>query len=173
MSAEKINSFDELFKTGLDYIYDAETLLTEALPKMGQAASSTQLRQAFEQHLQETQNHVTRLEQVFSKLGLSPTVRSNTVMQAMIQEAEGMIRTIETPELRDVALVLAGNQVEHFEIGSYGSLRTFAERMGQREVVSLLDQTLQEEKQADRILTDIGESEVNPRAAQMQGQLTR
>jgi ferritin-like metal-binding protein YciE len=173
MKTDKFTTFDELFQNGLEYLYDAEKQLTQALPKMAQAASSSQLRQAFEHHLQETQTHVRRLEQIFSKLDLSPTGKPNTVVQAMTQEAEKMIQNSEASAVRDAALIVAGNHVEHFEIGSYGSLRSFAELLGHREIIPLLEETLEEEKMADRKLTQIGESEVNQQAAQRRGQLTR
>jgi ferritin-like metal-binding protein YciE len=173
MSAEKIQTFDEMFQTGLEYIYDAEKQLTRALPKMAQAASSPDLRQAFEQHLQETEMHVERIEQVFSKLGIRPSPKTNVVLQAMTQEAEGMIRSIAASPLRDAALILAGNQVEHFEIGSYGSLKTYAELLGHSEIIPLLDQTLQEEKKADQKLTEVADTDVNQKAAQMRGQFAR
>jgi ferritin-like metal-binding protein YciE len=173
MSTEKINTFDELFQTGLEYIYDAEKQLTQALPKMAQAASSPELRQAFEQHLEETRTHVQRLEQLCSKLGISPAPKSNIVLQAMTKEAEGMIQSTEASPLRDAALIVAGNQVEHFEIGSYGSLRSFAELLGHGEIIPLLEQTLQEEKKADQKLTQLGETDVNRKASQLRGQYTR
>jgi ferritin-like metal-binding protein YciE len=172
MSAVQIRTFDDMFQTGLEYIYDAEKQLTQALPKMAQAASSPSLRQAFEQHLQETKMHVQRIEQVCSKLGIQPSAKTNVVLQAMTQEAEGMIRNTEASPLRDAALIVAGNQVDHFEIGSYGSLRTFAELLGHNEVIPLLDQTLQEEKKADQKLTQVAQTDVNQKAAQMRGQFT-
>ncbi len=173
MSTEKINTFDELFQNGLEYIYDAEKQLTQALPKMAQAASSPQLKQAFEQHLKETQTQLQRLDQVFSKLGITKAGKTNQVLQAMTQEAEQMIQNTDASPLRDAALIVAGNQVEHYEMGSYGSLRTFAELLGHREIIPLLEETLQEEKKADQKLTQIAESDVNQQAVQRRGQLTR
>jgi len=170
MSTEKITTFDEMFQTGLAYIYDAEQQLVQALPKMAQACSTPELRQAFEQHLQETRGQVQRLEQVFSKIGRRPEAKTNTILQAMTQEAEKKIQMTDASPLRDAALVVCGNTVEHFEIGSYGSLRTFAQLLGQQEIVSLLEQTLQEEKKADQLLTQIGESKVNPQAVGMRRQ---
>jgi ferritin-like metal-binding protein YciE len=172
MSAEKMTTFDELFQTGLAEIYDGEQQLVQALPKVAQACSSPELRRAFEQHLQETRGHVQRLEQVYSKLGKRPEGKTNTILQAMTQEAEKKIRMTDSSPVRDAALIVCGNTVEHFEIGCYGSLRNFAELMGRNEIVSLLEQTLQEEKNADQLLTQIGESAVNPQAARMRGQLT-
>lgn len=161
-----VQTLEELFLTGLGYAYDAEKQLIEALPKMAQASSTPQLRQAFEQHLQETQQHAQRAEQVFSALGKTPERKSNTVVQSMTKEAEQMMGNIQQGPLRDAALIVAGNQVEHYEMAAYGSLRNFANLLGQQKCVQLLEQTLQEEKQADAKLTQIGESEVNRQAAQ-------
>lgn len=171
MKSEKINTFDELFQNGLEYMYDAEKQLTQALPKIAQAASTPHLRQAFEQHLEETRMHVNRVEQVFTKLGLKASGKTNSVMEAMVHEAEQMIQHTDISPLRDTALIVAGNQVEHFEIGSYGSLRHFAQLMGHEEIISLLEDNLREEKEADRKLTQIGESEVNQEALRLRGQL--
>jgi len=170
--SSKIQTFDELFQNGLEYMYDAERQLVQALPKMSQASSSPQLRQAFEQHLQETRLQVQRLEQIFSKLGIRASARTNTILQSMAQEADKLIQRSDASPLRDAALINAGNQVEHFEIASYGSLRTFARLMDRNEIVSLLEETLEEEKKADHKLTEIGESEVNRHAAHLRGQLT-
>jgi len=169
---EKITTLDELFQQGLEYMHDAESQLTEALPKMAQASSSPELKQAFEQHLRETRAHVQRVEQVCSKLGLRPRAKRNSIIEAMIREAEQLIQSTQASPLRDAALIVAGNQVEHFEIGSYGSLCSFAELLGHNEVISLLKQTLEEEKKADQKLTQIGESSVNRQAASLKGQLT-
>jgi ferritin-like metal-binding protein YciE len=173
MSNEKVSTFDELFQNGLECIYDAEKQLTETLPKMAQAAHSSQLRQAFEQHLKETRNHVQRIEYAFSKLGLNPASKTSIVLQAMRKETEKMIENTEASPIRDAALIMAGTQVEHWEMASYGSLRNFAELMGEQSLVSLMQQTLDEEKKADQKLTQVGASEVNPQAAQRRGQLTR
>lgn len=160
-----IQSLEELFVTGLQYAYDAEKQLIEALPKMAQASQSPQLRQAFEQHLEETKEHVRRAEQIFSELGRRPETKPNTVLQAMSQEAEKMMQNIEQGPLRDAALIVAGNQAEHYEMAAYGSLRNFARLLGKQRCVDVLERTLQEEKQADAKITKIGESEVNQKAA--------
>lgn len=172
-STAKIQTFDELFQNGLEYMYDCEKQLVQALPKMAQAASTPHLRQAFEHHLQETRMQVQRLDQVFSKLGLRSSGKPNTIVQAMTHEAEQMIQHTDASPLRDAALIVAGNQVEHFEIGNYGSLRSFAKLMGHDEIISLLEENLQEEKQADEKLTEVGETEVNRQAAQLRGQFAR
>ncbi len=172
MAQEKITTFDDLFRNGLEYVYDAEKQLTQALPKMVEASTSPELKQAFQQHLQETMNHVTRLEQVASKVGIQLSGKDNHVLQAMTKEAEGMMQSTDPSPLRDAALIVAGNQVEHYEMGSYGSLVSYAELLGHNEVISMLQQTLDEEKKADQKLTQVGEQNVNRQAAQMRGQLT-
>jgi ferritin-like metal-binding protein YciE len=161
----QIQSLQDLFMNGLQYAYDAEKQLTEALPKLAQAASSPQLRQAFEQHLQETQEHVRRAEQLFSALGKQPETKPNTVVQAMRQEADKMIQMTDASPIRDAALIVAGNQVEHYEMAAYGSLRNFAELLGKQDCVQSLQQTLDEEKKADAKLTELGESQINKQAA--------
>ncbi len=161
----QVQSFEDLFITGLQYAYDAEKQLTEALPKMAQASTTPQLREAFQKHLTETQEHVRRAEQIFSALGKQPETKSNTVVQAMRKEADQMISMIETSPLRDAALIVAGNQVEHYEMAAYGSLKNFAEILGNQNCVQLLQQTLEEEKKADAKLTEVGESQVNRQAA--------
>lgn len=158
-------SLEDLFVTGLQYAYDAENQLIEALPKLAQASTTPQLRQAFEQHLKETQEHARRAEQIFSALGKQPERKPNTVVQAMRQEADKMIQNTDSSPVRDAALIVAGNQVEHYEMAAYGSLLNFAQILGKQECVKSLQQTLDEEKKADAKLTEVGESQVNQQAA--------
>lgn len=173
MSAKGRESLDELFQNGLQSIYDAEKQLMQTLPKMAQAASSRHLRQSFEEHLQETHEHVQRLDQVFAKLGvIQKGSKTNTVVQAMSREAEKIIENSQASALRDAALIVAVNQVEQYEIGSYGSLRAFAELLGYEEIVPLLQRTLEEERRADQKLTEIGAREVNRKAAGAQRHMT-
>ncbi len=160
----KIHSVQELFITGLQYVYDAEKQLTEALPELAQATWTPQLREAFERHLQETKEHVNRCEQVFRRLGIKPETKPNSVVKQMRQEASQMIQNTDKSELRDAALIVAGNQVEHYEMAAYGSLRSFAQLLCHEEIVGLLQQTLDEEKKADAKLTEVGESQVNIQA---------
>lgn len=161
----QVQSLEDLFLNGLQYVYDAEKQLTEALPKMAQASTNPQLRTAFEQHLKETQEHVRRAEQIFKAFGKQPETKPNAVVQAMRQEADKMTQMMDASPLRDAALIVAGNQVEHYEMAAYGSLSTFAELLNQQQCVQLLQQTLQEEKKADAKLTEIGESQINQQAA--------
>ena len=160
----KITSVQDLFLNGLQYVYDAEKQLTQAIPELAQAACSPQLRQAFEQHLQETKEHVGRCEEIFKRLGAQPTARPNAVVEQMRQEAREMIQAIDQPEIRDAALIVASNQVEHYEISVYGSLRTFAQLLGYEDIVNTLQKTLDQEKKADAKLTEIADAQVNIQA---------
>ena len=161
-----IESLRDLFEIGLRYAYDCEQqLVKKGLPGMIKGASSPELKTALEQHLEETRTHVTRLEKVFSDLGVKADTEDNDVVEEMIGAADGMIDEIDESPLRDAALIVAGNQVEHYEMAVYGSLLAFAEQLDLGDIVTTLQTTLQEEKAADAKLTQIGESAVNPRAA--------
>jgi ferritin-like metal-binding protein YciE len=164
----KIKSFPGLFETGLRYIYDCEQkLVKKGIPSMIEASSSAELRTALEQHLEETRTHVTRLDRVFKLIGAEAKTEDNDVIDEMTDAAKDMVSATEdgTP-LRDAALIVSGNQVEHYEMAAYGSLVSFARQLAIPEAVGLLEQTLNEEKAADAKLTRIGETMVNPQAAQ-------
>src|SRR5579884_419643 len=154
----------DLFELGLEFAYDCEQQLIKALPKMAQAASSQQLRSAFEQHLEETRGHARRLEEIFQNLGRNPDTQDNDVVKALVKEGEHMISRIDRGSLLDAALIVAGNEVEHYEMAAYGSLRTFAQLLGNQQAERLLEMTLTEEKAADHKLTQIGETRVNREA---------
>lgn len=160
----KIQTIEDLFLTGLQYVYDAEKQLRQALPEIAQAACTPQLREAFEQHLQETKEHVVRIEEIFKRIGQQPLTKRNAILEQLRQEAKQMIQDTEESELRDAALIVAGNQVEHYEISAYGSLRTFARLLGYDDVADILQKTLDEEKKADTKLTELGESQINIQA---------
>lgn len=160
----KIHSVEDLFLNGLQYVYDAEKQLTQALPELAEASCAPQLRQVFEQHLQQTKEHVARIEEVFKRIGAPPQTQPNTVLEQMHEEAKQMMQNIEKSELRDAALIVAGNQVEHYEVAAYGSLRTFAQLLGKDDLVDILQKTLDEEKKADAKLTEVGESQINIQA---------
>jgi ferritin-like metal-binding protein YciE len=163
----KVESLRELFEIELDYAYDCERKLVEkGLPAMISNASSSELRAALQQHLRETQTHVARLEQVFTAIGAQPDTKNNDIFDKMSSAVEDSISNIEDSPLRDAALIVNGNLVEHYEIAMYGSLGAFARSMGLPQVASLLEQTLNEEKAADAKLTEIGESVMNAQAAQ-------
>jgi ferritin-like metal-binding protein YciE len=162
----KVKSLRELFGIELCYAYDCERKLVEkGLPDMIENATSRELRSAFEQHLQETRTHVSRLERVFSAIGMSPETKSNDIFDEMTSAAKDSKSNIDESPLRDAALIANGNLVEHYEIATYGTLVSFARHLGFQEAASLLQQTLNEEKQADAKLTQIGEQVMNPQAA--------
>jgi len=162
----KIESIRDLFEVGLQHIYDCEQKLVEkGLPAMSKASTSPELRSAFEQHLQETRNHVTRLDRVFSICGLEAKAKDNDVLDELTDEAQDMIKSIDASPLRDAALIAGGNEVEHYEMAVYGSLVAFAQQLGLTEAAELLNQTLEEEKKADAKLTQIAEQTVNPQAS--------
>ena len=159
-----LNTVQDLLIDELRDIYHAEQQLLKALPKMAKAAKSDQLRHAFEHHLEETNGQVDRLQQVFEKLGARARGQRCEAMQGLIEEAHEMMDEITTPEVLDVALITAAQKVEHYEIASYGSVSALAEALGEKEVVKLLNQTLDEEKHADRKLNEIAMSDVNKTA---------
>jgi ferritin-like metal-binding protein YciE len=164
-TSTEFNSFQDLFVNQLEDLYDAEQRLTQALPKMAEAADSSQLRHAFQQHLTETQGHVSRLETIFRQLGTDPKRESCEAMKGLISEGEEMVEAKGDPSIKDAALIAAAQRVEHYEISGYGTARSFALRLGRNEAANLLQQTLEEEKAADQKLNQIAESSVNLQAS--------
>ena len=163
----KIKDFRGLFETGLRYAYDCEQkLVKKGIPKMIESSASTELRNALEQHLEETRNHAARLERIFGMIGAEPKTEDNDIIGEIIDATDNMVSaTEERSPLRDAALIMGGNLVEHYEIAAYGSLVAVANHLGLREAAALLGQTLNEEKAADAKLTQIGETSVNRQAA--------
>jgi ferritin-like metal-binding protein YciE len=161
-----VKSVNDLLLDELRDVYHAEKQLVKALPKMAKKAKSDKLRQAIEQHLEETKGQVDRLEEVFDKLDARARGKRCEAMEGLIAEAEEAMEEITTPEVLDAAMIAAAQKVEHYEIASYGSARTLAEALGHQEVAQLLEQTLDEEKQADQKLNEIALSDVNQRALQ-------
>ena len=160
----KIDNMEELFLAEIEDLYDCEKRLTKALPKMAKASTSPELRQAFESHLRETQGHAERLERVFSEMGKSPKAETCEAIKGLIEEGEQMISNTDQSPLRDAGVIAAANRVEHYEIAAYGSARTFAQTLGLSSAVSLLEQTLEEEKKADKKLTELAETMINMEA---------
>jgi ferritin-like metal-binding protein YciE len=156
----------KLFEDELKDIYWAEKALTKALPKMIKKATSEELIEALEDHLAETEQHVTRAEEIFSLLGKEPKAKKCEAMAGLIKEAEGIMEDSEAGVMRDAGIISAAQKVEHYEIASYGTLRTFAQTLGFDEAASILETTLEEEKTADSILTDIATSAINLEAAE-------
>lgn len=162
----KLKSLRDLFEIELCYAYDCEQkLVKKGLPEMIENAGSPQLRSVLEQHLEETRNHVTRLDRVFSLAAIQPNTRSNDIFDKLSSAAKDSVSHIEASPLRDAALIVNGNLVEHYEIATYGSLTSFARNLGLQEAVTLLEQTLNEEKAADAKLTQLAETVMNAQAA--------
>jgi len=136
-------------------LYSAEQQMVKALPKMAKAATSDELRGAFEDHLEQTKGHVERLEQVFNLLGLPARGKKCAAMEGLIEEGKELIEEGLPDNVQDAGLIGAAQKVEHYEIAAYGTARTHAELLGQSEVADLLEQTLDEEKQTDEKLTDL------------------
>jgi len=165
----KIKTLRELFEIELKYAYDCEQKLFEkGIPAMIEAASSPELRDALEHHLRETQDQIARLEQVFSVIGMEPDTKDNDILDKTLSAAKDSVSNIESSSLRDTALIVNGNQVEHYEIAMYGSLVAFARHLGLQEAVGPLEQTLLQEKAADAKLTQIAETSMNAKAAKYQ-----
>jgi len=160
------SSLQEFFVNELKDLLWAEQKLVDTLPKMAEAATSAGLRDAFQNHLAETEGHVQRLEQIFGTLGLEPDTTKCDAMDGIVDEGEEIIsNTDEGTATRDVGLIFAGQKVEHYEIASYGGMVSLAKTLGYTEVAELLTMTLDEEKAADELLTEIAENDVNYEAA--------
>jgi len=153
----KIQSLQDLLVNQVRDLYDAEKQLVKALPKMASAASSPELKKAFEEHLHQTTDHVSRLEEVFKHLSQSAKGKTCKAMQGLVEEGEEMIEAKAEPEVRDAGLIAAAQKVEHYEIAGYGCLSTWAEQLSLDEVKRLIAQTLREEKQTDQLLNQIAE----------------
>lgn len=160
----KASELHELLLNELADILSAERQLTKALPKMAQAAKSEELTAAFESHLTETENQITRLEQVFASLDEPVKSKECKVMKGLLEEGKEMMEEHKDSVAIDAALIAAAQKVEHYEIASYGTVCAWAEKMGHDEAVELLNATLDEEKAADEKLTEIAESAANEAA---------
>ena len=164
----KPKTMQDLFERLLRKAYDCEQkLVKKGLPTMADAASTPELKSALQQHLQETQRHVRRIEQAFSIVGKDPDTEKAKVLDEMTDEVEDVISDIDASPLRDAALIVGGNEVEHYEIALYGSLISFAQQLGFNQAATLFQETLNEEKAADAKLTQIAEQFVNTRASQL------
>jgi ferritin-like metal-binding protein YciE len=163
-TSTEFNSLDDLFIEQIEDLYDAEVRLTRALPKMAEASMSSDLKSAFQTHLRETEGHVVRLERIFAKLGKSPYRETCEAMKGLIAEGEEMVSAKGDPNVKDAALIAAAQRVEHYEIAAYGTVRTLARQLGHEAIAEELQATLDEEGNADKILTEIAEGIVNVRA---------
>lgn len=166
-NAEVAEGLHELFVDGLKDIYWAEQALTAALPKMIEKATSEDLKNALTMHLEETENQVTRLESVFEAIDEEPEAKKCEAMAGLIKESEEIMQNTQSGVVRDAGIIAASQKVEHYEIATYGTLRTFAEVLGEDDAMELLQQSLDEEKNADEKLTEIAVSHVNSEAAEL------
>jgi ferritin-like metal-binding protein YciE len=160
----QLETLQDLFVSELLDLYNAENQLIKALPKMAKAAHSPQLRSAFEEHLEQTRHQVERLEQAFEKLGQRARGRKCYAMKGLIEEGEDMMEENAEPEVMDAGLIACAQKVEHYEIAGYGTVCTWAERLGHTEVLNLLHETLNEEKADDEKLTHLAEMGINQAA---------
>jgi ferritin-like metal-binding protein YciE len=159
-----LDTLKELYVNELRDLYNAENQLVKALPKMAKGASSDELKEAFEKHLEQTKGHVQRLEEVFQELGEKTKGKTCQAMKGLIEEGSEVLEADGEDSVLDAAIIVAAQKVEHYEIASYGSVRTFAQLLGQDKSAELLQQTLDEEAEADELLNKLAEEIVNPEA---------
>jgi ferritin-like metal-binding protein YciE len=160
----KLESLRDLFVSELKDLYSAENQILKALPKMAKAASTPELRTAFEEHLEQTQGHVERLEQIFETLGGSPKGKKCKAMEGLIEEGKEMLEADAEPTVRDAGLIAAAQRVEHYEMAGYGCVRTYARLLHEDKSAALLQETLDEEEETDKKLTELAEGLVNVEA---------
>lgn len=162
----QLESLHKVFVTQLKDIYSAENQLLKAIPKMAEAATNQKLQQAFTSHLEETREHISRLDQIFSTLEYKPGGHRCKAMAGLIEEGEEVIKEEGKPEARDAALICAAQKVEHYEIATYGTLRAYAQVLGLDQAYKSLTKTLEEERGTDTKLTDLAEGTINKLAMQ-------
>ena len=155
------NTLRDLFVDHLRDLYSAENQITKALPRMAKKATSEPLKQAFEEHLQQTENQISRLEEIFSSMEKSPRGKKCAGMEGLLEEGKEVMSEKMDKDVMDAALIAAAQKVEHYEIAAYGTVRSYAELLGEDEAVQLLSETLEEESATDKKLTQIAESTIN------------
>lgn len=165
----KLDSLRTLWIEEMKDLYNAENQLLKALPKMAKTATTPELKEAFETHLEETQTHVERLDEIFAKLGKKPNGKVCKAMKGLIEEGSEMMKEDGPESVIDAGIIAAAQRVEHYEIAGYGVARTFASILGEDEAEDLLQETLDEEGAADEKLTEIAEGIVNEEAEEAVG----
>ncbi len=161
----KIATLTDLLTEELKDLYSAENQLIKALPKMAKAAESEELRTAFENHLEETRTHAERIEKIAVEMDIKPGGKKCVGMEGLIEEGKELLQADIEPEPLEAGLIGAAQRVEHYEIAAYGTARAFARQLGLTKVADLLSQTLEEEKHANGLLTQLAENQVNVQAA--------
>jgi ferritin-like metal-binding protein YciE len=157
----EMDSLRELYVEELKDLWSAETQITKALPKMMKAATNPKLKRAFNTHLKQTERQIKRLERIFKELDESPRGKKCVGMEGLIKEGQELIKEKPEPDVLDAGLIAAAQHVEHYEMAGYGCVRTWARQMGEERHAELLQETLDEEEQTDRLLTELAESEIN------------
>ena len=160
----KLDTLRTLYIEELRDLYNAESQLLKALPKMAKAASSEELKDAFEKHLEQTKTHVERLEEVFEEIGEKPKSKTCKAMKGLIDEGSEILQEDGEESVIDAGIIVAAQKVEHYEIAGYGSVRTFAQLLGKDRSAELLQTTLDEESEANELLNNLAEDIVNPEA---------
>lgn len=161
LTSLKLESVKDLLIAELRDLYNAEEQLVEALPKMAEAASSTELKNAFNHHLEETRTHVTRLDEVFRSFDEKASGETCEAMKGLVKEGEQFMQAKGQPDVRDAGLIGAAQRVEHYEMAGYGTARTLAKRLGLQNIAETLQKSLEEEAAANEKLTAVAESDVN------------
>jgi len=162
--AKDVTTMEDLFLEEIRDLLDAEKQITKALPKMAKATSTEELSTAFKDHLEQTRGHIDRLERIFSDMGAKSGGVKCKGMDGLLKEGDEMVSVTAPGAVRDAGLIAAAQRVEHYEMAGYGAARAFAQLLGRTEAADLLQETLDEEKEADGLLTSIAESMVNKRA---------
>lgn len=160
----KFETLRDLYLQELKDLYNAESQILKALPRMAKAASSPQLQEVFQQHLEQTKNQVQRLDQIFTNMGLPSKGIKCQGMEGILSEGEELLGQNAEPSIKDAALIASAQKVEHYEMAGYGSVRSYAKILGDEDAVNLLDQTLSEEKDADKRLSKIAEKTITKEA---------
>ncbi len=161
----KQKTLEDLFLTTLKDVYYAEKQILRALPKMAKATESDELRQAFEQHRTETDGQIQRLEQVFEQIGKRASGKTCEAIQGIIAEGQEIMEDYAESDALDAGILASAQAIEHYEISRYGTLKSWAQQLGMTEAVTLIEETLAEEKKTDQLLTQIAESNANQKAA--------
>ena len=165
MAHHNVSSLNDLYIHELHDIYSAEKQIINALPKMAEATSNTELKNAFMEHMEASKNHCSRLDRIFESIDEKPDNKTCEGMQGIISEGEDMLSMDTDPDLKDAALISSAQRVEHYEMAVYGTLRNWAQRLGREEDAELLQQNLNEEGETDHYLTELARN-INPKAAQ-------
>ena len=169
----KLDSLRKLYVDNLRDLYNAENQLVKALPKMAKGASSEELKTAFEEHLEQTKGHVERLEEIFEELDENPKGKTCRAMKGLIEEGSEVLEEKGDDSVIDAGIIVAAQKVEHYEIAGYGSVRTFAELLGEKEAADQLQSILDEESEANELLNKLAGTTVNPEALETEEAATK